>query len=261
MHKPEIPKFSICTTNYNCAHALERHLESIYEQLDENEFEYIVFDNISTDGSGKILKRYEKDHGNFSAFFKKCIRGEGRQMALQRSKGPFIVQVDTDTIYLPIWSGFIRKCKSEHPKHAIQAIFSGVYPRGIIMEVGGWRDFQYYDDFDLWMRVWEIGKMRWYPLVVGENIKESDSESHHDMFSSRYQTAERYMRLVRHEYDWVRLHKYRKMDLDRIWKENIVDLKLGKTEDFWFGDRGNLSFFEWLYSFTERTLKIPRAKN
>ena len=58
-----IPTFSIVTTNYNCAHALRHHLDSIYSQLKVEQFEYIVVDSASTDGSQEIYREYAAKQG------------------------------------------------------------------------------------------------------------------------------------------------------------------------------------------------------
>ncbi|UCE74764.1 MAG: glycosyltransferase family 2 protein [Methanomassiliicoccales archaeon] len=225
------PRFSICTTNYNCAHALKQHLDSIYSQLDEKEFEYIVVDSKSTDSSMDVLNKYASSHENMTVLQKKCVRGIGRQMALKRSTGKYILQVDCDTVYFPIWRTFIYKCLELYPDLAVQAIFSGVYPRKIMDEVGGWRNFQWGDDLDLWMRVWKTGKMRWYPVAVGENVKEEGAESYMDALSKRYSgKMEKSFRMLRTEIDRWKLRKEREMDLPKIFKENSVDFDLGEEQ-------------------------------
>lgn len=248
------PIFSICTTNYNCAHALQQHLDSIYSQLDEAEFEYIVVDSKSKDNSMDIMRGYAASHENITILQKRCIRGIGRQIAFKKSKGEFIIQVDTDTRYLPIWKRFLDVSREKYYNLAIQAIYGGIYPRKILKEVGGWRDFQYAEDFDLWMRIWKIGKMKWYPLIVGINIK--DKMGYQDIFSQRFSKFEALIRLMRHEYDLVRLHDYSKMDLEKIWKENSIDLGFGITEKEWFGRRESLGFIKWTKNISNNVWKI-----
>jgi glycosyltransferase involved in cell wall biosynthesis len=249
---------SICTTNYNCAHALHVHLDSVFGQLEPDEFEYIVVDSKSKDDSVRILREYGSRYRNLKIIEKKCNRGVGRKLAYKASKGDFIVQVDTDTRYYDIWKDFLRICTSKYPGMAIQAMGSGVFPRKVMDEVDSWGNYQYYDDFELWMKVFEIGKIKWYPVFVGENLKELDAFSHFDVYSSRYGKIEKLMRLVRHEFDWVRLHRYRDMDLIRIWKDNSVDLGLGKMEENWFGDRPNLNLRDWSEVFTRKVFRIMR---
>jgi glycosyltransferase involved in cell wall biosynthesis len=232
------PKFSICTTNYNCAHALNRHLDSIYSQLDEKEFEYIVVDSKSKDKSMQMLTEYASSHENMTLIQKKCVRGKGRQIAFKKSVGDYILQVDTDTVYYPIWKTFLDKCVDEYPNLAVQAIFGGVYPREIMNNVGGWRNFQWGDDLDLWMRVWKIGKMRWYPVAVGGNVKEEGTDSYMDAFSKRYgRRLEKSFRMARTEFDWLRLYYVQKMDFLKIVQENTVELGLGEKEKWFSGDK------------------------
>ncbi|UCG69078.1 MAG: glycosyltransferase family 2 protein [Thermoplasmata archaeon] len=246
------PKFSICTTNYNCAHALLQHLNSIYSQLDEKEFEYIVVDSKSKDKSMDILRKYASSHENMTVIQKRCVRGKGRQIAFGKSKGDYIIQVDTDTVYYPKWKTFIYKCIEEHPDLAVQAIFSGVYPRSIMNEVGGWRNFLWGDDLDLWMRVWRIGKMRWYPVSVGENVKEEGVDSFMDAFSHRYKgKLEKSVRLLRTEFDWLRLYYVKKMDFLKIVEENTVDFGLGEREK-WFGEDSKTNLRIWIVDVLKR---------
>ena len=231
------PAVSFCTTNYNCAHVLQRHLESIYSNFKESEFEYIVVDSHSKDGSYGLLLDFSKDHSNFTVVSKKCIRGIGRQLAFERSKGKFIVVVDTDTVYDRVAREFVEICKAKRPEHAVQAIFVGVYPREIWEAAGGSRDYNYGEDFELWMRIWKMGKMKWYPVRMGTNFKEPGAKDSYDYLSSRYERFEKLSRFARREYDSLRLRRFEKEDLVEIWKSNTVDLGLGELEDSFFGAR------------------------
>ena len=254
------PKLSICTTNYNCAHALKQHLDSIYSQLDENEFEYIVVDSKSTDQSMDVMRNYASSHANMTVFQKRCVRGIGRQMAFRRSRGDYILQVDTDTLYFPIWKHFIDKCLEAYPDVAVQAIFSGVYPRAIMEDVGGWRNFQWGDDLDLWMRVWKTGKMRWYPVAVGENIKEEGTGSFMDAFSGRYKgKLEKSLRMLRTELDRWKLRKVRAMDLPKILEDNRVDFDLGE-EQTWIHRSPEVNMRMWIMGVLRKEKMILREK-
>ena len=53
------PTYSICITHYNNAPVIERALERIVSQTDDD-FEIIVADNMSNDGSEKVLQEYAK---------------------------------------------------------------------------------------------------------------------------------------------------------------------------------------------------------
>ena len=140
------PRLSICTTNYNCAHALKQHLDSVYSQLDENNFEYIVVDNKSKDDSFNILKNFNKDHNNMKVLSLKCTMGRGRQIAFEQSNGEFIMVIDTDTVYYPIFKEFVDIYMSQYSDVAVQAILCGIFPRDIWIEIGGRRDLNIYED-------------------------------------------------------------------------------------------------------------------
>ena len=53
-------KYSIITVNYNNKEGLRKTIESVIHQT-YRDFEYIVIDGGSTDGSAEILKEYDKD--------------------------------------------------------------------------------------------------------------------------------------------------------------------------------------------------------
>lgn len=55
-----MPQLSIITINYNDAPGLRKTIESVISQT-SNDFEYIVIDGGSTDGSTKVIKEYQ-DH-------------------------------------------------------------------------------------------------------------------------------------------------------------------------------------------------------
>ncbi len=224
---------SICTTNYNCAHALERHLNSVYSQLDEEMFEYIVVDNKSKDDSFKILKNFEQKHGNMKVLSQKCTMGRGRQISFERSNGEFIMVIDTDTVYYPFFKDFVEIYLKEHPDIALQGLFCGIFPRNIWVKIGGRRDLNIYEDLDMWIRIWKLGKMKWYPAFIGENIKEAGAVASFEYKSSRYSKFDKIRRFIRREYDLLRLRKIHNIDLKKMYEENIIDLGLGDMQKEW----------------------------
>ena len=163
-------KYSICTTVFNNASRIKKSLDSISKYISD-EFEIIVVDNKSTDGTTEILREYKNKIKNFKLIEKKCKRGKGRQIAFENSRGGYIIQIDLDTIYLPQWWKFIKAYeKSKFAGNtAIQCNYSGIYPRHLIKKIGGWRNLQITEDFDLWYKLIEIDSFRWCPLIVGEN--------------------------------------------------------------------------------------------
>ncbi len=171
-------KYSICSTVYNAAPRLRASLDSILQYINPEEFEIVVVDSNSTDGTLDILKEYANKFQNFKIIVRKCTRGKGRQIAFENSHGDYIIPVDLDTIYLPQWWELIKAYESweGRGKYALQAIYSGIYPRHLLEKVGGWRNLQYAEDFDLWWRLIEIDTFKWYPLITGYNWEEKDPE-------------------------------------------------------------------------------------
>lgn len=251
-------QFSICTTNYQCAHALDRHLESVFDLLKGFEFEYIVVDNKSKDRSMEILKRWESQESNMKVLSKKCTMGEGRQISFTHSKGEFILVMDTDTVYYPICEKFLNIYLDEYSDVAVQAMFLGVFPRRIWEKIGGRRSLNAFEDVDMWIRIWELGKMRWYPIVMGENVKDEGSDGRYDYLSTRYNKRERITRLLRKEYDLLKTTGLRELDLEKIAQENTIDLGLGELHKDWFGNYPKLTKTDNIKRFgreMKRTLK------
>lgn len=92
-------KLSIITINLNNKAGLERTIQSVINQT-YKDFEYILIDGGSTDGSGDIIKRYEekinywvseKDNGIYNAMNKGILRASG-EYCLFINSGDFFIQ-------------------------------------------------------------------------------------------------------------------------------------------------------------------------
>lgn len=164
-------KFSVCMTNYNTADVLQKSLESIISRIDPHDFEIVIVDSKSTDGSWEILNRMKDEFPGMSILSKKCLRGEGRQIALENSRGDYVITADADTLYFDVWREVIDKYVEGGYDFGLSCWFSQIYPRTLLYEVGGWKNLQYMEDVELWCRLAGIGKYRTYPIVCGENLK------------------------------------------------------------------------------------------
>ena len=78
-------KYSIITINYNHIEGLKRTIDSVISQTSSN-YEYIIIDGGSTDGSVNIIKEYkehlvywisEKDNGVYHAMNKGVAQAQG----------------------------------------------------------------------------------------------------------------------------------------------------------------------------------------
>ncbi|WP_343531513.1 glycosyltransferase family 2 protein [Pedobacter sp.] len=121
-----MPKLSIVTINYNNFSGLEKTFNSIFAQTYKN-FEYIVIDGGSTDGSKDLIERYsekitywvsETDNGIYNAINKGIEASNGEYLFFLNS-GDFLFSDDTllefnknaneDILY-----GDIKKLKSKY---------------------------------------------------------------------------------------------------------------------------------------------------
>ena len=221
-------RISICTTNYNCAHALEKHLESVYRLLEGWEFEYIVVDNKSRDRSLAILQSWSSEHTNMLVLSKRCTMGEGRQIAFGRSSGNHVMVLDTDVIYNTTFRALVAAYFQRCPEFSLQAVFCGIFPRTQWVSAGGRRSLNTNEDVDLWIRIARLGTMRWYPVHTGENLKEAAAWGIGDYLSRRYSRGERILRLLRREWDLWKTRDIRRINLQALIEANVIDLGLGK---------------------------------
>jgi|SRR5207249_1577677 len=242
-------RISVCATNYNCAHALGRHLESVYRQLSGLEFEYVVVDNRSRDASLEILQTWARDHRNMTVLLKRCTRGEGRQIGFLHSRGEHIMVLDTDVIYSAILRDYVDAYFERSPDFAVQAVFCGIFPRRYWMKVGGQRSLNTNEDVDLWLRLCRLRVMKWYPIVTGQNAKESYAWGRDDFMSGRYTRIERFLRLMRRQWDQWKTRELEETDLGPIIEQNTLDLGLGIEPEHWPQDRRPQSLVEQAFEF------------
>lgn len=165
-----MPIVSFCSTNYNTAPVTRRALESVARGAEGLDYEIVVVDNQSSDGSYEEIASFEAS-GPVRVTRLRCSRGIGRQRAFEESRGEIVVTFDLDTLYNETWARLLRWVLANRPPYALSAVLSQFYPRSALERIGGWRDFQYWEDIDLWVRLAEHGLYRTYPAVCGENMK------------------------------------------------------------------------------------------
>jgi glycosyltransferase involved in cell wall biosynthesis len=251
---------SICTTNYNCAHALEKHLESVFSNLSGLDFEYIVVDNHSRDGSWEILQSWASRHPEMKVLSQRSTMGEGRQIAFSHSKGRHILVMDTDVVYRPLLRRFVDAYFASYTDVSIQAVYCGIFPRNQWVRAGGRRNLNTNEDVDLWIRIARLGTMRWYPVSVGENLKEASALGRSDYLSSRYSRGERTLRLLRREWDLLKTRELAGLDLRGLIAQNTVDLGLGVSPGSWPQHRSGETALEHFLGFArelKRSLLAP----
>lgn len=155
-------KYSICVTQYNNGPTVKQSLESILNQVGDD-FEVVVVDNKSTDGSYEILKNFE-GMGRIKLVQAKCSRGKGREIAFENSSGRYIIaNMDMDDIYKPRLRELLARYHAVAEGKLLltfSKMKSGYWggesitiaPRHLIEELGGWRDLQIFEDMELCCR-------------------------------------------------------------------------------------------------------------
>lgn len=96
----KVPSISILMPVYNCALYLAEAIESILNQT-FTDFELIVLDDGSTDGSAEIAKSYNDSRIVYHCNEKNLGLANNLNVGLRMAKGKYIARMDGDDISLP----------------------------------------------------------------------------------------------------------------------------------------------------------------
>ena len=94
------PRVSVIMTTYNGAVLLADTIEAILNQT-YRDFEFIIVDDGSTDGTVDIIKNYDDDRIRFLPNEKNMGISLSRNRAMSLAKGEFLVTTDQDDISFP----------------------------------------------------------------------------------------------------------------------------------------------------------------
>jgi glycosyltransferase involved in cell wall biosynthesis len=204
---PRMPvAYSVCITHRNNAPTLERSLDSILGQIND-EFEVIVVDSVSTDGSLPILERYAET-GKIKLIVKRCNRGKGRQLAFEAGRGRTVIaNLDMDEVYAPrLWealSFFERRCSdklllvtSSVEKAGRETQYVTIGRRDTIKEIGGWRDLNHTEDWELWRRAAAADKFARTGLRLVTDVHHHP-ERHRSLWVRERLRYQRYSEMIR----------------------------------------------------------------
>lgn len=98
------PKVSVCVISYNQENYIRQCLQSILDQETDFEFELIVGDDFSTDGTASIIQEFvDKYPGKITPIFNKINIGGTRNYISTHLKasGEYIAHVDGDDVVYP----------------------------------------------------------------------------------------------------------------------------------------------------------------
>ncbi|MGP7816698.1 teichuronic acid biosynthesis protein TuaG [Niallia sp. 01092] len=105
---------SIIMPSYNCKKYIQASVQSVLKQTYKN-WELIIVDDCSTDGTQSLLRKVEKEDERIHVFYEKENGGAAvaRNKALEHAKGRFVAFLDSDDKWKPnklsVQLGFMKQ--------------------------------------------------------------------------------------------------------------------------------------------------------
>lgn len=164
------PIVSIYATVYNNDDRVEESLNSIIRQFPDfsKNFEFVIVDNFSTDGTWEVLQNFEKKYKNIHLIREHCSMGEGRAIAVDNIKTNYMFYVDLDTIYLSEFSKIIKYLIKNYKPASLMPF--GFCDRKTINKVGNWADLIHAEDTEFGARALSKSvKIYDLPIFISKN--------------------------------------------------------------------------------------------
>jgi len=114
------PWVSIIVVNYNAGHFLQKTIDKVATQTDID-YELILLDNASTDGSLETLKTDHIQNFKLMAMSENLGFAAGNNLAAQQAKGDWIALLNPDTEAKPDWLAAFKTAIDIHPDTAMFA--------------------------------------------------------------------------------------------------------------------------------------------
>lgn len=109
------PKVSIVVLNYNGEDFIRECLDSIEAQI-YRDFELLVVDNASADGSWETVRDWCERHGHVAIRNAENLGySEGNNVGIRRAKGEFVLVLNNDTVVDPDWLRELVAATEAHP--------------------------------------------------------------------------------------------------------------------------------------------------
>lgn len=120
-----MPAISIIMPVYNTKEYVSRAIESILQQT-FGDYEFLIVDNGSTDGSGEIIDQYAEQDPRIRVIRNKAnvFIAEARNMALEQARGDYLYLIDSDDWVLP---DMLEIMYGRAQKHNAQYVVAGYY--------------------------------------------------------------------------------------------------------------------------------------
>lgn len=177
-----MPKYSVCMTCFNEVSTVRESLNSLLGQLTDD-YEVVIVDNFSKDGTYEKLREFEQSH-QVKVIRRRCSRGLGRQIAFENASGKYIISnLDLDDVFLPVLEEIVA-LYHEKANQRVLAIFNSsslpnlatewvqnvtIGPRELIASLGGWRDLNIFEDWDIWSRANRAHEYCWTTFKFAPN--------------------------------------------------------------------------------------------
>lgn len=110
-----MPELSVCTANFNTRELLRQYLKSLYENTPELDFEVIIVDNGSTDGSVEMLQT-EFPQVRLIANPTNVGFSKAYNQAFRAATGRYVVCLNSDIIVLPGALAAMYQFLEDHPE-------------------------------------------------------------------------------------------------------------------------------------------------
>lgn len=112
-------RFSVIVVSWNAIDHLARCVSKLFQ--DTQDFELIVVDNGSTDGSASFIRDLMDRHENVKAIFNTDNKnfGPGNNQGLEMAEGETIICLNSDTLVTKEWANRLEACLKHAPNIAI----------------------------------------------------------------------------------------------------------------------------------------------
>ncbi len=159
---------SVYGTVFNNAYILRESLNSLMNSLEYKNIDYeiVVVDNYSTDGTWNILKEFkEKYPRKIKIFRSRSSRGKGRDIALKYTNGDLVFYVDFDCVFDKLLGILVDKLRRIISRNEIWN--NGFTHRDTMINIiGGWKDLNFGEDWEMYARAITRGiKSKWVTII------------------------------------------------------------------------------------------------
>ncbi len=124
-------KISVLTASYNYENYISETIESVLNQT-YKDFEYIIFDDGSTDKSLEIIEKYAQKDSRIKIYSHPDKKNHGLIQTLkegiEKCNGDYIVFIENDDIIQPFYLEEKIKIAKKHPDAAV--IYNNIIPFG-----------------------------------------------------------------------------------------------------------------------------------